>query len=457
MFSNQSAEVSLNAPCRAVASVLADRVESRFLVGASSVVAQHHSNYNNNYNNNDGGGNQLHILRYHSDVNVLGIDASLDHPTGAIQHVCTSPTDRTLVLTVPAASSNQTNSSSATTSAKATLYKIPPSIMEMNNEWNTHSSTADSETNGRDEYLYNDSSIASSLAENGVGNASTRSSSSSSNNRGRDTLEAKATLETDDNANILDAKWRSTPEEDVVGAAAMHGNVVTLNDRGTITQWDLSLGMAESTRTLATNTTAAADLTVPVMARPRVTFDPHQATNVTVSWDTSIRCFDLRSHDTDSALAGTIPRAHRYGVTAMDYNPNKPYTMVTSGLDGLIRYWDMRTTKRPIMTTRGGHSHYAWSVQYNPFHDQLVLSTGTDAIVNLWRMSTISSAPLLPSDDYASQTSAPNVRVARHEASDSVYGAAWGAADAWLYLYVAYDGKVSLQHVCSKEKYKILL
>ena len=112
------------------------------------------------------------------------------------------------------------------------------------------------------------------------------------------------------------------------------------------------------------------------------------------------------------------------------------------------------------MTTRGGHSHYATRVQYNPFHDQLVLSTGTDAVVNLWRMSTISSAPLLPSGDGSSnksETSAPNVRVARHEQGDSVYGAVWGAADAWMYMTVSYDGKVALHHVPSKEKYKILL
>jgi hypothetical protein len=60
-------------------------------------------------------------------------------------------------------------------------------------------------------------------------------------------------------------------------------------------------------------------------------------------------------------------------------------------------------------------------------------------------------------DDKLSETSAANVRVSRHEHSEAVYGASWGAADAWIYACVGYDGKFVLNHVPSKEKYKILL
>jgi EARP and GARP complex-interacting protein 1 len=94
------------------------------------------------------------------------------------------------------------------------------------------------------------------------------------------------------------------------------------------------------------------------------------------------------------------------------------------------------------------------------------LSTGTDAVANLWRVSTISSAPLLTMEQDASPAgneqegdddAAPNARVTRYEATDSIYGAAWSSADAWLYCTVAYDGRFALHHVPSKEKYKILL
>ena len=129
-------------------------------------------------------------------------------------------------------------------------------------------------------------------------------------------------------------------------------------------------------------------------------------------------------------------------------------------------------------------SHWINSVAYNHFHDQLVLSAGTDSVVNLWRMSTISSAPLLTLDDddvglglgrssgheasyrqlesgSSSETKkspeGPNTRVSRHEHMDSVGAIAWGTADAWIFASSSYDGKVILNHVPSKEKYRILL
>jgi len=195
----------------------------------------------------------------------------------------------------------------------------------------------------------------------------------------------------------------------------------------------------------------------------------------------------------------------------LDYNPNKPHLLVTSGKDGLLKFWDLRKTgggyfdeigndndsenlliggprtkkkkQRPLLVCRGGHNHWATRVKYNPFHDQLILSSGTDSLVNLWRVSTISSAPLLTFDEEPQRASfgwgattttttttteeesqptpaqheGPNIRVSRHEHLDSVNAIAWGAADAWIYVSASYDGKVELNHVPSKEKYKILL
>jgi WD40 repeat protein len=175
---------------------------------------------------------------------------------------------------------------------------------------------------------------------------------------------------------------------------------------------------------------------------------------------------------------------HRYGITDLDYNPNKPNTIVTSGKDGLLKFWDLRKKQRPVLVARGGHNHWTSTCAYNPFHDQLVLSAGTDSLVNLWRMSTISSAPLLTLDDAqfdnndtfatssiertttkdlkeenqtAQPSENPNVRVSRYEHMDAVSAIAWGAADAWIYMSASFDGKVILNHVPSKEKYKILL
>ena len=40
---------------------------------------------------------------------------------------------------------------------------------------------------------------------------------------------------------------------------------------------------------------------------------------------------------------------------------------------------------------------------------------------------------------------------------DSVYSVAWSACDAWVFAALSYDGRVTINHVPSSEKYKILL
>jgi len=152
-----------------------------------------------------------------------------------------------------------------------------------------------------------------------------------------------------------------------------------------------------------------------------------------------------------------IQHCHRGGVTAIDYNPNKPYTVATAGQDGTAKIWDLRQAAHPVLTARGGHSHWVSALQYNPFHDQLVVTTGTDGVAALWRWSTVSSAPVLEDEGDRNDNHALNTLVARHEHGESCYAAAWSAADAWIYLTVSFDGKAVLQHVPSKEKYKILL
>jgi hypothetical protein len=52
---------------------------------------------------------------------------------------------------------------------------------------------------------------------------------------------------------------------------------------------------------------------------------------------------------------------------------------------------------------------------------------------------------------------APDVRVTKMEMREAIYDLTWSAADPWLFVTLAYDGNVVLNHVPSKEKYKILL
>lgn len=393
MFSNQVAEVSLNAPCRAVDAVRADRVESRFLVGSCSVREENH----------------LAVLRYHSELNELVIDGNLEHPTGAVSVVASSPRDKSLCWTCAEASN------------EATLWRIPSSVIDR-----------------VDEPEYSPEGDTGTDTFSGFGDAS---------------LEQVAKVDhQDDGSQLVDLQWR---DAGLLGDEEMSSNdpLLTLDNKGKVTMWDVS---DEDVRAVRSQTVSVDGQ----LTTPRMAWDPHHAHECSVTAGPNVQVLDWR---TDTSIpSGTVSsiRAHRYGVTDLDYNPNKPYVLATSGQDGLVKFWDLRSARNPLLVLRGGHSHYVSKVKYNPFHDQLVVSTGTDSVVNLWRVSTISSSPLLTLDEdnaENSETSAPNVRVSRYEHSDSAYGMAWGVADAWVYVSVGYDGKVVLNHVPSKEKYKILL
>ena len=391
MFSNQAAELSLNVPTKALDAVRADKIDSRFIVGTCALEQNH-----------------LNVLRFHSELNELGVDATLDHPTGPVGLVCTSPSDKSLVVTAPEQSS------------AATLWRIPSDVMSCTDNLDYDPDRGDGTSAG----------------------AMTSS---------RYALEEVVELD-HGSSRLSDIVWGDSSFLFDDEASSI-GEILTLDYSGRLQQWDISDGQARSVRSES----------MPMgiqLTRPRMAWDPHNHHAVSVTVGTNVQVLDWRA-DT-SVPSGTVAsiKAHRYGVTDLDYNPNKPYVLATGGQDGLVKYWDMRSAKTPLLVTRGGHSHYVCNVKYNPFHDQLVVSTGTDSVVNLWRVSTISSAPLLTLDEdnpEKSETSAPNVRVARYEHIDSVYGMAWSAADAWVYATVGYDGKVVLNHVPSKEKYKILL
>ena len=94
----------------------------------------------------------------------------------------------------------------------------------------------------------------------------------------------------------------------------------------------------------------------------------------------------------------------------MCHNHLQSNVVVTAGMDGVVKFWDLRMHSSSISggndgapsfpppllkAVRGGHSHWTTRAIYNPFHDQLVLTGGSDGIANLWRISSCSSAPLL--------------------------------------------------------------
>jgi WD40 repeat protein len=344
-------------------------------------------------------------------MNEIGLDATIRHETGPIAAISTSPKDPSIVLTATEGSS------------EATLWKIPLEVMQMEGGPRYD----EDETERTDVLKDADPTISESM-------------------------EVLTTLEPG-GSNLAHLLWRDGGDD------TSTGDVLTMDQSGRLCQWDIEFGQAEQVRTVDSG--AGGDATCTVNSSPCAAWDPHGNGNaVAVTNRSSVQILDWRVDM--SVPSGYVDsfQAHRYAVTDLDYNPNKPFVLATAGQDSLVKFWDLRSAKQPLLVARGGHSHWISNVRYNPFHDQLVLSSGTDSFVNLWRCSTISSAPLMTLDadaDDASDTSAPNVRVDRYEHNDSVYSVSWGAADAWLYLTLGYDGKAIASHVPSKEKYKILL
>jgi WD40 repeat protein len=305
----------------------------------------------------------------------------------------------------------------------------------------------------------------------------------------------------------------------ITSSNTTNGDVLTVDKAGNVTQWNMEQDMASSVQTLEVSSDHKMEK-APLMAR--VQWDPHHMTQLAVTRRRSVHVLDLRQPQSDhhhggggTVDIGVLPSTSLdptailgYDVLDMDYNPNKPYVIATSHRNGLINVWDIRASSslsssstaslyqypsQPLLTCRGGHTHWTTTVKYNPFHDQLVLSTGTDAVCNLWRLSSISSAPLVltgaggghghgggtsssmddggvTSDHHNTTTNditgggnddnnMANVHIDKyvHTGADACYGAAWGTAEAWIYLSVGYDGQAVLHHVPSDEKYKILL
>jgi WD40 repeat protein len=133
-----------------------------------------------------------------------------------------------------------------------------------------------------------------------------------------------------------------------------------------------------------------ATLTSPVDGGPSAAcWDPHHARVVASADGRHLRCWDLRAGNTPTA---TIANAHEDLVKDVDFNPNKPFHLLSCGADRRVRLWDLRKPGEALKTLCS-HSHWLWQSRFNQFHDQLILSAGTER-VNLWNIISLSSAPI---------------------------------------------------------------
>jgi len=183
--------------------------------------------------------------------------------------------------------------------------------------------------------------------------------------------------------------------------------------------------------------------------------DPHHANQVSTVDDCHLKTWDLRS----SQLAYKRDAVHLFGARDVDYNPNVPYQVLTTGEDAALRFWDLRKLDKSLKMLSGGHHHWVVQAKYNSYHDQLVLSCSTDSAVCLWRANSVASAPLASDPSrVTAQDRQPDGLIRRYEEhEDSCYSCCWSLGGAWLFASVAYDGRLLVNPVPGDEKYRILL
>jgi len=183
-------------------------------------------------------------------------------------------------------------------------------------------------------------------------------------------------------------------------------------------------------------------------------WDPHHAHSLGLGCQTDLFTLDTRN----MKMAVAVKGAHEQKIRGIDYNPNKPNTVLSHGDDYHIHFWDLRKTAAPLQSHHA-HSHWVTSASYNRFHDQLVLTSGTDSKIKLWRAATISSSPPAfdPDDPEPVDADADGLVREYNDHEQSVFSAVWCAADAWIFASVSLDGKAVISHVPPSEKYKILL
>jgi hypothetical protein len=355
MFSNQSTEFALEAPCRVVESIKADKLDNRFLVGTSRVVVvssaassrsssfeNNRNNHNNNNNNNNNCSNHLYVMRFHSDVNELAMDVAMSHEPGPIQAIASCPTDAALAITC------------TERSPQATLWKLPTIIDGGYN--------IDDEEQQQQQQQHEDS-IGGGGGGVGGGTSSMKPlvtllppplSSSSA---------VTTTAQQQQQPDLVDVVWRDDGHEDVSSSSSSgstSGDVVTLDKNGTLTRWDISSLSATPVRTvrsrssakMSSSSSSSSSLCGSTVCSPppRVAWDPHANNGdaVAVTRGRSVDILDWRvGGDSSTAVpvgtVASISAAHHGssggGVIDLDYNPNKPYVLATSGQDGLLKFW----------------------------------------------------------------------------------------------------------------------
>ena len=74
-----------------------------------------------------------------------------------------------------------------------------------------------------------------------------------------------------------------------------------------------------------------------------VAWDPHSEQSFAAVFDTTLQLVDIREMD----ITAKKVNAHDDTIRDVDFNPNKPLMLLTTGHDRKIKFWDMRNMRYP--------------------------------------------------------------------------------------------------------------
>jgi len=393
--------------------------------------------------------NRVYLMQYHEDSNELSLETSFVHPMGEIWSMACHPKKADWVATCgggavfsPVGEEKKDNDRLA--HFQTTLWKIPDSSADDDDGDNFNGAAITKNNSADSDDFWSENNT------NNQGSNRKRTTSAASGVSTSAKLEPVLTIPHGQNLSstsgweqrVGQILWNpllhpnSSSGDPLVDLAetSSHeggGNIITVgwDARSPITLWDIS-SMSEAKEVWSTKPEVETTSFRRGRGRldrfsglnsalpRRASWDPHDGSHILATAGADVVAYDMRCPPRE---VGVIRSAHRYGVTDVCHNHLQSNVVVTSGMDGIVKFFDLRMhlSQRPssayldtsidtkggevdkyippplLKVIRGGHSHWAIRASYNPFYDQLVLSGGADAITNLWRISSCSSAPLL--------------------------------------------------------------
>ncbi|KAL7500056.1 hypothetical protein ACHAWT_009927 [Skeletonema menzelii] len=391
--------------------------------------------------------NRVYLMQYHEDSNELSLETSFVHPMGEIWSMSCHPKKADWVATCgggavfsPMGEEKKDNDRMA--HFQTTLWKIPDSSA-VDGDDDDFNGTAISKSNSADSDDF--------WSENNITNQESRNRTASAASGVSTSAKLEPVLKIPHGQNLSSTSGWEQRVGQILWNPLLHpnsssgdalmdlaetssheggGNIITVgwDARSPITLWDIS-SMSEAKEVWTTEPENEASCFRRGRGRldrfsglnsalpRRASWDPHETSHFLATAGVDVVAYDMRCPPRE---VGVIRSAHRYGVTDVCHNHLQSNVVITSGMDGIVKFFDLRMhlsrrsssacldtamdasvevdnyTPPPLLkAVRGGHSHWAIRAACNPFYDQLILSGGTDAIANLWRISSCSSAPLL--------------------------------------------------------------